>query len=131
MTTSDPEVARAPFQLAEITEEATQVSAGLRTLQVKVAESPRSTLAGLIERLTTGAGTKRSACHETLVLPAPIPLQFQVQGPVPKTAVAVPVLQRPTMGAVERSMPLTLVEATPQAPLTNALIVTVLEVHPE
>ena len=114
-----------------MTEEAVQVSTGFKTLQVSVAESPRSTFAGLMERLTTGAGMKRSAWQETFALPTPIPLQLHVQGPLPETAVAFPEPQRPMVGAARRSIPLTLVEATPQVPLAKALIVTVFETQSE
>jgi hypothetical protein len=48
-------------------------------------------------------------------VPPPAPLQVHVQGPVPLTAVAVPVLQNPVVGAVQAEPPL----AEPQEPLTT------------
>ena len=49
------------------------------------------------------------------LVPPPLPLQVQVQGPEPDTAVAVPTLQRLTVGMVQTLTPL----AEPQAPLTT------------
>lgn len=56
----------------------------------------------------------REAEHEEVVPPL-LPSQLQLQGPVPLTAVAVPVLQKLVAGAVLTVVPL----ALPQLPLTS------------
>lgn len=61
------------------------------------------------------AMTLVKALHEAL-LPPFEPLQFQNHGPVPRTAVAVPVLQRLVVGAEEK----TLRFDEPQVPLIAA-----------
>ena len=59
----------------------------------------------------------RVAVQVPELVPPPEPLQVQVQGPEPDTAVAVPVLQRLVVGAVQTELPL----AEPQVPLTTGL----------
>ncbi len=61
--------------------------------------------------------TVLSALQET-VSPPLLPLQFQLQGPEPETALAVPELHKLAVGAVAKEEPL----AEPQAPLIKGHI---------
>ena len=66
----------------------------------------------LQEPLTVGSGAEQA--FAAVLVPPPDPLQPQVHGPEPLTAVGVPVAQRLLEGATAVGVPL----AVPQAPLT-------------
>ena len=51
-------------------------------------------------------------------VPPLLPIQLQLQGPVPVTAVAVPIVQKLVVGATVNVVPLLL----PQAPFTGVLL---------
>jgi hypothetical protein len=68
----------------------------------------------LAVRLAVGEVQLLGAAHGAFV-PPPEPSQYQVHGPVPDTAVAVPALQRLVVGALDTGVPL----AEPQTPLTG------------
>jgi len=70
------------------------------------------------------ATTLVNAWHEVFV-PPPEPLQFQYQGPVPTTEVAVPAEQRLTVGATENVLRF----EEPQVPFTTAAVVKVASVE--
>jgi hypothetical protein len=65
---------------------------------------------------STATGLLLLALHDEFVPLVPLPSQLQVQGPLPDTAVAVPVVHRPVVGALATVVPL----AAPHTPLLAA-----------